>query len=167
MSSFQVLEDTLPQLESPNLLQTYFIQLGSSHCQQGVKIQYLDVMGVLFCEGLLPLVIEEGCEYRDEDLRNTWLKFFRTTIHYMKMGYETEARNGSSNTAVEQHLYVKNYSRRISSASDHQCTASTKAQTYKKARAPIELTDPDAIEVLASEEQGHDSSLELSQQQKR
>ena len=117
-------------------------------------------MGVLFCEGLLPLVIEEGCEYRDEDLRNTWLKFFRTTIHYMKMGYETEARNGSSN------LYVKNYNRRISSASDHQCTASTKAQTYKKARAPIELTDPDAIEVLASEDQGHDSSLELSQQKR-
>ena len=151
-----MLEDLCPLLESPNALESYFIQLGHHHSDQGVKVQYLDVIGTLFSEGLLPMVIEEGIDYRVEDLKQTWLKFFRISIHYMKMGYDqnegsiVNQDNECSANAGMTHLYAKNYnSSRLTSTSD----LSAKAQICKKTK--IAVIDPDAIEVV--------SSLDLSQ----
>ena len=154
LSLSKVLEDVYPLLESPNALESYFIQLGHHHSDQGIKVQYLDVIGTLFTEGLLPMVIEEGIDYRDEDLKQTWLKFFRISIHYMKMGYDQNQDNEcSANAAGMTHLYAKNYnSSRLTSTSD----LSAKAQIYKKTK--IAVTDPDAIEVV--------SSLDLSQKRR-
>ena len=177
LSVSKVLEDVSPLLESPNALESYFIQLGHTHSDQGIKVQYLDVIGILFNEGLLPLVIEEGIDYREEDLKQTWLKFFRISIHFMKSGYESQSSaannqnidiHSSQNSGIATgemmtHLYAKNSNRRISSPNE--CTATAKAQIYKKSRA---TADPDAIEVVASSDgQRHNSSLELSQGQKR
>ena len=178
LSVSKVLEDVSPLLESHNALESYFIQLGHTHSDQGVKVQYLDVIGILFNEGLLPLVIEEGIDYREEDLKQTWLKFFRISIHFMKSGYESQSSaannqnidiHSSQNSGIAtgemitSHLYAKNSNRRISSPNE--CTATAKAQIYKKSRA---TADPDAIEVVASSDgQRHNSSLELSQGQKR
>ena len=175
LSVSKVLEDVSPLLESPNALESYFIQLGHTHSDQGVKVQYLDVIGILFNEGLLPLVIEEGIDYREEDLKQTWLKFFRISIHFMKSGYENHESSAANNQNIDihssqnsgemmtSHLYAKNSNRRISSPNE--CTATAKAQIYKKSRA---TADPDAIEVVASSDgQRHNSSLELSQGQKR
>ena len=173
LSVSKVLEDVSPLLESPNALESYFIQLGSQHSDQGVKVQYLDVIGILFNEGLLPLVIEEGIDYREEDLKQTWLKFFRISIHFMKSGYENHESFAAKNQNIDihssqnsgemmtSHLYAKNSNRRISSPNE--CTATAKAQIYKKSRA---TADPDAIEVV-TDGQRHNSSLELSQGQKR
>ena len=175
LSVSKVLEDVSPLLESHNALESYFIQLGHTHSDQGVKVQYLDVIGILFNEGLLPLVIGEGIDYREEDLKQTWLKFFRISIHFMKSGYENHESSAAKNQnnyihssqnsgeMMTSHLYAKNSNRRISSPNE--CTATAKAQIYKKSRA---TADPDAIEVVASSDgQRHNSSLELSQGQKR
>ena len=177
LSVSKVLEDVSPLLESPNALESYFTQLGHTHSDQGVKVQYLDVIGILFNEGLLPLVIEEGIDYREEDLKQTWLKFFRISIHFMKSGYENHESSAAKNQNIDihssqnsgiatgemmtSHLYAKNSNRRISSPNE--CTATAKAQIYKKSRA---TADPDAIEVV-TDGQRHNSSLELSQGQKR
>ena len=92
-----MIEDITDMLETPTSLESYFVKLGQFHCQKEVPIQYLDVIGVLFCEGLLPLLQEEeNCTYREEDLKCIWLKFFRTITNLMKKGYDVSDVSNSN-----------------------------------------------------------------------
>ena len=88
LHTFQMLEEITTMIENPTSFESYFIKLGQIHYQKEVPVQYLDVIGVLFCEGLLPLLQEEDCIYREEDLKCTWLKLFRTIASLMKKGYD-------------------------------------------------------------------------------
>ncbi len=80
----QVAEDAIRDLENRDALETRMRQLGRLHEEAGVRRQYLDAMGPLFCQAVRPVLQAQGLW--GEDVREAWLRVFRIVAYHMKKG---------------------------------------------------------------------------------
>jgi len=67
--------------------------LGKSHYQRGIKSEYIDVMGPIFCNTIRPLLVRK--DLWSLQLEEVWLCLFRKISETMKKGYPREKRKSS------------------------------------------------------------------------
>jgi len=67
--------------------------LGKSHYQRGIKSEYIDVMGPIFCNTIRPLLVRK--DLWSLQLEEVWLTVFKKISELMKKGYPREKRKSS------------------------------------------------------------------------
>jgi len=67
--------------------------LGKSHYQRGIKSEYIDVMGPIFCNTIRPLLVRKDMWSIQQE--EVWLALFKKITETMKKGYPREKRKTS------------------------------------------------------------------------
>jgi len=67
--------------------------LGKSHYQRGIKSEYIDVMGPIFCNTIRPLLVQKDMWSIQQE--EVWLALFKKITETMKKGYPREKRKTS------------------------------------------------------------------------
>jgi len=67
--------------------------LGKAHYQRGIKSEYIDVMGPVFCNTIRPLLVMK--DLWSLELEEVWLTLFKKISETMKKGYPREKRKSS------------------------------------------------------------------------
>jgi len=68
-------------------------QLGARHYQMGIKSEYINVMGPVFCHTVRPLLVSKNLWTLE--LEEVWLCLFKYICHSMKKGYPKDKRKAS------------------------------------------------------------------------
>jgi len=64
--------------------------LGSAHYRRGIKSEFIDVMGPIFCNTIRPLLVKK--DLWTIELEEVWLTLFKKICRSMKKGYPKEKR---------------------------------------------------------------------------
>jgi len=87
--------------EEQTKMESYLQKLGSLHQKQGIKKQYLNVMGPILVQAIRPILQAQGLW--SGEVRITWLHFLKVICFHMKAGYaKTSGEVGCSKGSVSK-----------------------------------------------------------------